>query len=267
MREAQAAMSEELNKQLFGPPKVQSELRRCISEAVDEHAPHLKDAKPKYKTATEAAIMTEAAYGLNTNNIIWDGYKAQITENIFKESAIIGAFKNQEAKKVSDDYAIAAKAAEKRKEAKAEAIIDIVGDYFESTDWVDGDTVSWAVEFYDSAGKTYHYVAVRGGNNWYITADSKTYSTDKIVEHITYLALRGLRHVRALRSDVMEPPKLEPKDFSIFWADLDQRVTSYSNVTGSARDGNILSLIQGRKQILVNLDEVRYVLISDDGSD
>lgn len=65
----------------------------------------------------------------------------------------------------------------------------------------------------------------------------------------------------------MEPPKLEPKSFSIFWADGDQPVLSYSNVTGSARDGNILSLIRGRTQVLVNLDKARYVLISDDGSD
>ena len=214
VKEATEAMRMEMNSKLFGKPTGNPELRKCIADAVDqympayrtqykqEYPPHLKDAKPKYKTATEAAIMAESKaqlnrveanliYGLNTNNIIWGQYKDQITENIFKESPILGAIKAEKENAVSDDYAIAAKAAEKRKEAKAEAIIDIVGDYFESTDWVDGNTVSWAVEFHDSPGKTYHYVTVRGGNNWYITADSKTYSTDKIVEHITYLALRG----------------------------------------------------------------------------
>ena len=190
MREAQAAMSKELNEQLFGPPKVQSELRRCISEAVDEHAPHLNDAKPKYKTATEAAIMTEAAYGLNTNNIIWGGYKAQITENIFKESAIIGALKNQEAKQMSEEAAIAREAIRKRKEERAERSVDIIGAYIEATDWEDGDTFTWSVQFNDNP-KTYHYVALKGGNRWYITGDAVKYSTDDLVAHITELSLRG----------------------------------------------------------------------------
>ena len=64
----------------------------------------------------------------------------------------------------------------------------------------------------------------------------------------------------------MEPPKLEPKTFTIYWSDGDLPVSGYRGITGSARDGNILSLILGTGQILVNLDEVRYVLISDDGS-
>ena len=65
----------------------------------------------------------------------------------------------------------------------------------------------------------------------------------------------------------LSPPTLEPKTFTIYWSDSDLPVTSYSNVTGSARDGNILSLIRARRQVLINLDEVCYVLISDDGRD
>ena len=64
----------------------------------------------------------------------------------------------------------------------------------------------------------------------------------------------------------MEPPKLEPKTFAVYWSDGDSPISIYSGITGSARDGNVLSLIRGTGQILVNLDEVRMVKISDDGS-
>ena len=181
VKEATEAMRMEMDSKLFGKPRGNPELRKCIADAVDQHMPAYAD---KYKQEyPERGFAEISASALNE-------YKKAMTESIFRESPLLGALKAEKENAVTD-LDIAAKAAVKRKEAKAEAIIDIVGDYFENSDFADGDTVSWAVEFNDSPGKTYHYVAVKGGNNWFITADETRYSTDKIVERITYFALRG----------------------------------------------------------------------------
>lgn len=180
VKEAKEAMAMEMERQLYGT-KHNPELRKCIADAVDQHMPAYREQyKQEYPQRGFAEISASA---LNE-------YKKAVTDNIFKESPIIEALKADKENAVTD-YDIAAKAAMRRKEARADQVIDIVGDYFENSDWGDGDTVSWAVEFNDTPGKTYHYVAVRGGNYWFITADERKYSTDMIVEHITYLALRG----------------------------------------------------------------------------
>ena len=90
-----------------------------------------------------------------------------------------------------DEANIALAAVRKRKEAKAADVVEAVGDYLEGTDWEDGNTIAWTVEFHDTQGRTYHYVAVRGGNRWYITGDAGKWNTESLTGHITELALRG----------------------------------------------------------------------------
>lgn len=60
------------------------------------------------------------------------------------------------------------------------------------------------------------------------------------------------------------PPRLVPKTFQIFWSDNDRPVSDYVNVTGSKRENNLLMLRKGTTEFLINLDEVRLVIISDE---
>lgn len=205
-----------------------SELRRCLTEAVNLHMPHLPDShEPKYKTATEAAIYADSKHAfanllerkvkeakaeleadLNkklfgepvkkvaatvpfTQEMLRDAYMKPLTEQVFRESPILSYLNNQTKEKKMSDETIAAEAVKKRKEARAADVVEIIGDFLEGAEWENGDTTSWSVKFHDTPDKTYNYVALRGGNRWYITGDGYKYSTDELVEKITTLALRG----------------------------------------------------------------------------
>lgn len=61
----------------------------------------------------------------------------------------------------------------------------------------------------------------------------------------------------------MPPPAPQPKTFGIFWADHDRPVSYFHQVTGSSLEDNKLILIRTDLEVLVNFDEVRYVLIED----
>ena len=121
------------------------------------------------------------------DKLIKEQYMPAIEKNLFQETATMRMMKERE----MDEANIALEAVRKRKEAKAADVVKAVGDYLEGMDWEDGNTIYWTVEFHDTPGKTYHYVAVRGGNRWYITGDAGKWNTECLTGHITELALKG----------------------------------------------------------------------------
>jgi hypothetical protein len=179
VKEAKEEMSQELNKQLFGspPPQPDSELKRIIRAAVEEHMPNT------HTTGTNATTYTPMFQAYLSSST------TALKQNIFDGSPLRTHLKEME-KEMSNEATIAAEAVRKRKEAKAEETVEYIGDFLESSDWVDGDTVDWTVEFPES-DKVYHYVALKGGARWYITGDGAKYSTDDLIGKITELALRG----------------------------------------------------------------------------
>jgi hypothetical protein len=131
--------------------------------------------------------MTEAYTGLT------DLMKKQIEEQIFREHPLLKQLRiNKEKERAMyDDEEIARKAVGKRKEARAKLVAEKVGEYFEDSEWGNGDLACWSVVFTATPDRTYHYVAVKGGSWWYITGDSSRYSVDDIVEKIVTLSLKG----------------------------------------------------------------------------
>jgi hypothetical protein len=172
VREASEAMKLELNNQLFGQPKKERNfLRQCIADAVDEHMPPQTSLR-------------------SVNEVLKDAYLPQLKENIFGSPSFTQQYPTKEEMKVSD-LTIASEAVRKRKEARAEAAAESIGDFLEGMEWSDGDTTSWEVSFHDTPDKTYHYVALRGGARWYITGDGTKYTTDMLIEKIVEQHLRA----------------------------------------------------------------------------
>lgn len=101
------------------------------------------------------------------------------------------ALNNKPESKDMNDSDIARRAVEKRKEERAALVAEVIGSFFEGSEWASGDYVSWSVSFHETPDKTYNYVAVRGGSRWYVTGDSSPYTVDGIVTRIVDLALRG----------------------------------------------------------------------------
>jgi hypothetical protein len=183
MREAQDQMKEQLTAELFGEERevVNRPLRKAIEDAWDTTT---GGEPPKYKYDYGNVAMS------GMDKLIKEQYMPDIEKNLFQETPMMRAWK-KEREMGMDEANIALEAVRKRKEAKAADVVEAVGDFLENTDWEDGDTLRWTVEFYVTQGKTFHYVAVRGGNRWYITGDAGKWDTDSLTGHIATLALKG----------------------------------------------------------------------------
>jgi hypothetical protein len=58
------------------------------------------------------------------------------------------------------------------------------------------------VNFKGTANKTYHYVAVRGGANWFITGDASRYDDDSLTAKLVALSLDGKVHLNDWDEDL-----------------------------------------------------------------
>jgi len=83
-------------------------------------------------------------------------------------------------------------AVNKRRVKQASKRVRKLGKYLDSFAWENGDTVRWVTAFDTNRAKSYHYVALRGGNRWYITGDSTNYSTNDLITLIARQATQGL---------------------------------------------------------------------------
>jgi hypothetical protein len=165
IRLAEQEIKADLHRQLYGRTPETNPLRQAIADAYDQ--------------VTLGQVIDRT---LNT-------YKAQITQQIYTESPILGALRQE--KKVTDSNCIARAAVAKRAEKRAARRTDEVGDYIDSIDWEDGDTVAWSVNFKTKPDKTYNYVALRGGDNWFITGDGCRYDDDGLTAKLVALSLDG----------------------------------------------------------------------------
>ena len=254
VQEATEAMRMEMNSKLFGKPRGNPELRKCIADAVDQHMPayrtqykqeyppHLKDAKPKYKTATEAAIMTESKaqlnrveanliYGLNTNNINWANTRTR-SQRTSSKSPRSWEPSRQRRRMQCPTITQSQQAAEKRKEAKAEAIVDTsVTTWSPPTGLTETPSPGRSSSTTPPARRTTTSPSGRQPLVHHRRLQDVLHGQDRGAHHVPGLA--WLPHVRGLRCDVMEPPKLEPKTFTIYWSDGDFPDRTYSGITGS----------------------------------
>ena len=82
-------------------------------------------------------------------------------------------------------------AVNKRKEKKAEARVELVGDFLDDTEWGDGDTLEWTVAFDTNPDKVYRYAAIRGGPHWYITGDATKYTSDGLTARLVGWSFDG----------------------------------------------------------------------------
>lgn len=164
--EAEASLKAELHAQLYGRKPESNPLRQAIADAYDQ-------------VTHEAAISRT----LST-------YKDQISKQIFMESPILAALNRQE-KDVTENRSVAQAAMDKRREKKAKAVVELLGDFLDDEHWEDGDTIAWVVNFHSNPDKTYHYVALKGGYHWYVTGTATRYTNDELVVKLTTLALEG----------------------------------------------------------------------------
>lgn len=160
----EAALRQELQDQLFGRKPEKNPLRQAIADAYDETTFN------------------------NAMSVTLDKYKQDITENIFTESPILAALRKEP---MSNERSVAQEAVDKRKEKKAKAVVEVVGNFLDNEDWENGDTIAWKVNFHSNADKTYHYVAVKGGYHWYVTGTATQYTNDELLVKLTTLALEG----------------------------------------------------------------------------
>lgn len=160
----EAALRQELQDQLFGRKPEKNPLRQAIADAYDETT---------FNNAMSATL---------------DKRKQDITENIFTESPILAALRKEP---MSNERSVAQEAVDKRKEKKAKAVVEVVGNFLDNEDWENGDTIAWKVNFHSNADKTYHYVAVKGGYHWYVTGTATQYTNDELLVKLTTLALEG----------------------------------------------------------------------------
>jgi hypothetical protein len=166
VEQAQKEITADLHAMLYGRKPERNPLRQAIADAYDQVT---------YNAAISSTLAT---------------YKKQITEQIFTESPILTALNRQE-KPVSDSNCIARAAVAKRAEKRAARRTDEVGDYLDAIDWEDGDTVAWSVNFKSKPEKTYNYVALRGGESWFITGDGCRYDDDGLTAKLVALSLDG----------------------------------------------------------------------------
>lgn len=62
----------------------------------------------------------------------------------------------------------------------------------------------------------------------------------------------------------LPPPAPRPKTFQVFWSDNDRPVSDYTGITGSNLNDQILVLIKHDRELLINMGQVRLVMIVDD---
>jgi hypothetical protein len=169
--EAEASLKAELSAQLYGRKPEKNPLRQAIADAYDQ-------------VTINAAMSSTLAT-----------YKDRITEQIFKESPILEALKQEGRTVETNSNCIAKAAVAKRAEKRAARRVDRIGDFLDENEWEDGETLSWTVNFKGTANKTYHYVAVRGGANWFITGDPNRYDNDSFTAKLVALSLDGKVHI------------------------------------------------------------------------
>jgi len=99
--------------------------------------------------------------------------------------------RQQGGKEVSD-YEIVNSVINERKKAKATQIVEDLEAYFGQFEFEPMFIIGWSVTFDDDdSGKAYSYAAVRGERKWYITHDSRDYTTDELIAYMAGLAMRG----------------------------------------------------------------------------
>jgi hypothetical protein len=193
---AKEALIRDMNRTVFGPPPALLNHRATRGGAPSSAswiAP--KSLRGIIGEAYDLHVVDETSEMHNHQLPAYNQFRSlaqkQIADQLFRESPLIAHLSKNAKEKTMHDEEIARKAVTKRKEERAGRVAEEVGEFFESSAWENGDTVSWYVEFTDTPDKTYHYVAVKGGTRWYITGDPTKYSTDDIVEKIVTLSLKG----------------------------------------------------------------------------
>jgi hypothetical protein len=180
VQEAEDELKRYLSAQLYGRKPEKNPLRQAIADAYDQ-------------VTHEAAISSTLAT-----------YKDRITEQVFKESPILKGLSTyrQEYPDMTDSTCIARAAVAKRAEKRAAKRVDRIGDFLDENEWEDGETLSWTVNFKGTANKTYHYVAVKGGANWFITGDPNRYDDDAFTAKLVALSLDGKVHIKDWDEDL-----------------------------------------------------------------
>ena len=156
VREAEAQMKAELETSLWGRTQQSTPLRQAISDAYDQ-----------------------TMFNLTLNGTL-DKYRKNITENIFKENSILKVLR-EEAMTITNVNDPTGEAVNKRRVKQASKRVRKLGKYLDAFNWENGDTVRWITAFDTNRAKSYHYVALRGGNRWYITGDATNYSTNDLI--------------------------------------------------------------------------------------
>lgn len=162
--------------------------------------------------------------------LISSSYSKKLEENVFKESPIMAALKREQQKAVdaiaadlerelfgsktmkrneglrriiADAYEehtpkeaevstedIVRKAVDKKKEERAENLVEYLTSFFDNGEFVDGDTIGWSTKFRNN-DKVYRYAAVKSGGMWYITNRTSAFDDMAMVEVISTLAIDG----------------------------------------------------------------------------
>lgn len=166
--------------------QLMGDLKKSITDQIFTESPIIsllrkktEEAEKEMKTQLNRSIWTGTPHQENTYKSLKEIISEAYDEHMPKEAVMY------------DDTNIAEAAVRKRKEARAEVLADEVGGYLEGNDWDSGDQFTWTVTFHDSPDKTYHYVALRGGNHWFLTGRSGRFTHDQILGIIVDLGLRG----------------------------------------------------------------------------
>lgn len=119
---------------------------------------------------------------------LFEWYTHSINQQIYKPSPLVSALKEKRHKM---EDSVVHDAMRKRREKQADERIAFLDNEFSSLEATNGTIVTWRVSFHDTPDKTYHYVALKGGNRWYVTGDSSNYSLDGLITKIVGLSMKG----------------------------------------------------------------------------
>lgn len=85
---------------------------------------------------------------------------------------------------------IVRKAVDKKKEERAENLVEYMTGFFDDGEFEDGDTIGWTCRFRNNE-KVYRYSAIKSGGMWYITNRNGSFDDMEMVKIITTLAIDG----------------------------------------------------------------------------
>jgi hypothetical protein len=172
VQEAKEAMVADIDRQLWGLPRQQGKslLHQIISDAYDQH---VYGKEPM-------AYPTYASGAATINSTMLNSYTNSIKDNVFKESAIIGALKREKEVSVTKELRAEINHAKEVKRVTREL------KKFEGS-WLyklqAGAHIGFKVQF-EEDGTKYSYAGIFDGKRWHLTGarSPQAISTDDLVD-------------------------------------------------------------------------------------